>query len=397
MGSSINSIYSTVNFALGIHNRALARLQEQAMGQRINRSSDDPSDAYRVLGLSAQRRVNTSNLSAIAEINDFLGISSIVVQQMNEKLAGVRAELASTSGTDGNRNILIQSIDSTLEQLLSLANTRHSGSYLFGGTDSDSAPYVASYTNGQISSVSYEGSDLTREVQVVEGVSTSGLSVGSDVFGLNERATPTIFGQTGAAIASGTSSTKGFTWLDITEPVAGTYRLSVDDGASHVDVAVPPGNANTKVTNSITGEVLYVDTTAITATGQNVICNTGAMDVFDLLIGMRDIYANTHNVPSDQLEVLLISMRSEFIEKVEEVNAVLIRTNVSLGSKINFLDGLKNTVSEIDHNAEDETSRLTDTDIAEISVELSRREVLYQMSMAVAGKMMSVTLLDFVR
>ena len=48
-------------------------------------------------------------------------------------------------------------------------------------------------------------------------------------------------------------------------------------------------------------------------------------------------------------------------------------------------------------NTKDETTRLQEADIAQISIDLSRREVLYQMSLSVAGKLMSTSLLDFIR
>ncbi|GAG40756.1 unnamed protein product, partial [marine sediment metagenome] len=45
---------------------------------------------------------------------------------------------------------------------------------------------------------------------------------------------------------------------------------------------------------------------------------------------------------------------------------------------------------------EDEATRLQQADIAQIAIDLSRREVLYQMSLAVAAKLMSLSLLDYI-
>ena len=44
----------------------------------------------------------------------------------------------------------------------------------------------------------------------------------------------------------------------------------------------------------------------------------------------------------------------------------------------------------------DQMIRLIEADIAQIAIDLSRREVLYQMSLAVAARVMSVSLLDFI-
>ena len=42
-------------------------------------------------------------------------------------------------------------------------------------------------------------------------------------------------------------------------------------------------------------------------------------------------------------------------------------------------------------------SVINEADIAQLSIDLSRRSVLFEMSLTVAGKLMSVTLLDFLR
>jgi len=39
---------------------------------------------------------------------------------------------------------------------------------------------------------------------------------------------------------------------------------------------------------------------------------------------------------------------------------------------------------------------LQEADIAQIAIDLSRRELLYQMSLSLAARMMSVSLLDFI-
>lgn len=52
MGGTLSSIYSNISYALHSHMDAMIRLQEQAAtGSRINRVSDAPGDAYRLLGL----------------------------------------------------------------------------------------------------------------------------------------------------------------------------------------------------------------------------------------------------------------------------------------------------------------------------------------------------------
>ena len=67
-----------------------------------------------------------------------------------------------------------------------------------------------------------------------------------------------------------------------------------------------------------------------------------------------------------------------------------------LGFKIGFLDNLKNSLNNLKYNVEDESTLLQEADIAQIAIDLSRRDVLYQMSLSVAARLMSMSLLDFI-
>ena len=74
-----------------------------------------------------------------------------------------------------------------------------------------------------------------------------------------------------------------------------------------------------------------------------------------------------------------------------------MQAEVSVGSKIGFLDNLQDSLKKLKFDAEDESTLLQEADIAQIAVDLSKREVLYQMSLSIAGKLMSISLLDFIR
>jgi flagellin-like hook-associated protein FlgL len=90
-------------------------------------------------------------------------------------------------------------------------------------------------------------------------------------------------------------------------------------------------------------------------------------------------------------------MLENSIDSLDEINELLVRAEVSIGSRIGFLDDLNDTVKNVQYNTEDESARLVEADIAQIAIDLSRREVLYQMSLSVAAKVLSVSLLDFIR
>ena len=397
MSGTLSSIYSTVNLALHLHTEALARLQEQAStGSRINRPSDDPSAGYRVLGLDSQVRYLENYMNSLSEVVSTLEISSTVIEKMIPTFTEAKirlTQIVSDVYDEEGRLRAAEGINDILEQMVSLANTRHMGQYLFGGSDTGSAPYAVERTDGKITSVTYQGSFEDRNIDVAPGVQSSPFYVGDSLFHSSSRGDPVFLGDTGAEAGTGTPSVNGYVWLGITEPVAGTYRLSIDAGSSYVDVAVPPGSANTMVTHADTGEVLYVDTTGITSTGDELISTPGTYDVFNTLITIRDILKNERGLSETQLKQL----RDHSLDSLNEISNLLVQNSVSIGAKIGFLENLKESIENIKYNSDDEITRLQEADIAQIAIDISRREVLYQMSLLIAARLMSMSLLDYIK
>jgi len=101
---------------------------------------------------------------------------------------------------------------------------------------------------------------------------------------------------------------------------------------------------------------------------------------------------NDRGLSDAQLE----EVRSNSIASLEEIRAFMTEKSVSMGSRIGFLEDLKNSVENIKFGTEDEAAMLQEADIAQIAIDISRREVLYQMSLSVAGRLMSMSLLDFI-
>ena len=394
MSGSLNNIYNNVSFALHLHSEAMSRLQEQATtGSRINRASDDPSAAYRVETLNSQEKSLGNYIDNLSEVVGTLELSSTIIEEIQSALTETKVRLTQVIGGiyhEETRERLAEGVNDILEQVVSLANTKHKGQYLFGGSNTNSQPYLAERTNGQITNVTYQGSLENREIEVSLGVKSSAFHVGYDIFHSDDRGDPIFLGNTGAKAGSGTSNIQGDTWLTVTGS-AGNYNLSIDDGLSTFNT--DGTDTNLAVTDSKTGKVLYVDTTEINSTGVDLISIPGTYDIFNTLISIRDMLKNERELSDAQLREL----QNNSLIALEEVSELIVQAEVAVGSKIGFLDNLKGSLKNLKYNAEDETTRLQEADIAQIAIDLSRRDVLYQMSLSIAGKIMSVSLLDFIR
>ena len=394
MSGALNNIYNNVSYALYLHSVEMARLQEQTItGSRINRPSDDPSCSYRVVTLNSQERSLGNYINNLSETVGTLELSSTVIQGIQSALTETRVLLTQVIGgiyNEETRERAGERITDTLEQVVSLANTKHIGQYLFGGNNTTSAPYLAERTNGEITGVTYQGSLENRDIEVASGIKSSAFHVGYDTFHSDDRSDPVFLGDTGAKTGTGTSNLQGDTWLTVTGS-AGNYTLSIDDGLSTFNT--DGTDTNLAITDSITGKILYVDTTEINSTGVDLVSVPGTYDIFNTLVSIRDMLKNERELSGARLREL----QDNSLVALEEINELLVRAEVSVGSKIGFLDNLKESLKDLKYNAEDEATLLQEADIAQIAIDLSRREVLYQMSLSIAGRLMSVSLLDFLR
>jgi len=394
MSGTLGNVYNHISFALNLHSAEMSRLQEQAStGSKINRASDQPSVAYRVLGLDSQFRSYENFMDNISSSVSTMEISMSVIESAISSVAEAKTQIAQIIGGiygQEGRNRTAEGVNDILEQMVSLANTKHMNEYLFAGANTSTAPYAVERTNGEITSVTYQGSLEDRQIQMAPGVEASAFYVGQDMFHSDDRSTPVFVGSTGAAAGSGTSSVAGILYLTVTHD-GSNYKLSIDDGATETTVPGSGDVSNIAVSNSA-GQVLYVDARSLAATGVDVVMVTGTHDVFNSLINIRDLLRNSRSLSDTQIN----DARNQAIAALAEVRTLLVEKSVSVGSKIGFLEKLKGTVEDIKFGTQDESSTLEQADLAQIAIDISRRELLYQMSLSVAGRLLSMSLLDFI-
>ena len=140
MSGQLNSIYNNISFALNLHMSALAKLQEQvSTGSTVNRTSDDPTTAYQILGLNSQSKALGNYIDNISNLSDILEISNTSTQAMSSSILEAKTIISqASSGTydEQTRQRTAQQINDILEQLVLLANSKRLNQYIFSGSNS---------------------------------------------------------------------------------------------------------------------------------------------------------------------------------------------------------------------------------------------------------------------
>lgn len=120
--------------------------QEQAIsGKKINRPSDDPQGAMRAIGLKQSVRRNEQALKNMEIANSYLSVSDSSLAEMTSVLMRAK-ELAVQMSSGSNQspdalNSVRAEVDELFYQTVQIANARIGEKYVFGGYKNDQPPF----------------------------------------------------------------------------------------------------------------------------------------------------------------------------------------------------------------------------------------------------------------
>lgn len=184
-----SSMFPTMlNQELGVLSQQLEQLQtESATGQRIQNPEDDPSAVQQVLNMQSESSELQQYQSNIATLQGTATAASSAVtglQQITSQVADIATSAGSGTVSQDDLDNYAAEVNQLISQAVSTANTQYNGNYLFGGTIDNQAPFVATTdSNGQITSVAYQGNTSTASAEIAEGVTISVVSPGANATG----------------------------------------------------------------------------------------------------------------------------------------------------------------------------------------------------------------------
>lgn len=162
-----------------------ARLQTQAAtGQRIRNVEDDPSAFLNVLELQGDfQRLGqySDNVAKLQTRSNAIYSATSQLKKMTDRGSEL-ATLANSIRTQDDYGAYASEVNQLIENAFALANGKHDGEALFGGTSGVSTAFEAVRdADGNITSVTYKGNSKVRQMDIAAGISFS-----LDVPGANE-------------------------------------------------------------------------------------------------------------------------------------------------------------------------------------------------------------------
>ena len=178
--------------------------QEVATGRRVNRPSDDPAAALRILPLRgdiADLSLLVDNIALAREALDTGAASLEDASSVMQRVRELTTQAANGTLSASDRVSVAAEVDQLLSQMVGIANSRRGERFLFGGTQDGAAPFELVTEGGRTRAV-YRGNRDTLEIDVAPGVTTSLNVPGDSIFLARERGA-TVFTPTFGSSATG--------------------------------------------------------------------------------------------------------------------------------------------------------------------------------------------------
>lgn len=164
----INSNYLT-NIQTNLSN--ISKLQNQlSSGNNISSGSDDPSAASKIMQLNDSISANTQYSSNIKSINHLLDTTDTTLSESNNVLSRIRTLLVKAGNgtyTEDEISSIKDEVVSCVKELGDELNTSYSGTYIFGGSKTDSKPITVD-SSGNMSYADASGNAVTSGTAVTQ-------------------------------------------------------------------------------------------------------------------------------------------------------------------------------------------------------------------------------------
>lgn len=378
---------------------ATSKIMEQlATGKKVSTAGDDPVAAIGIDNLKQQGAVvdqfiknidYASNRLAVSESK--IGNAENVVESMREQM------LRSVNGTlsDADRQTIADEMRGSLEELLSIANSKdESGNSLFGGFKTNSEPFAFD-NNGK---VVYSGDSGIRDSVVASGVTVGSNIPGDSVF-MNAANAIGDYSVNYSSTQQGSFSVESAMITDPTLPVAGNYTFDfVDNGAGGLDVNVTDSAGTvTTIPNFDATQPLTVDGIELQLKGTPEVGDTFELapeqnsNIFDTLNSAIALLEDGGklNSPQGQAEM------AQLLNNVSSGQEQMATSRSVAGNSLKSLENYTSTHKEEQLVNQSALSLLEDLDYAEAITEFEKQQMSLNAVSSVFSKVGSMSLFDY--
>lgn len=387
-------------------NVGLNKTSEQvSTGKRVNRPSDDPVAAARILKLNQElARVETYQRNATLADNRLkqeesaLESSIDVIQRVRE----LTVQAGNGSLSQNDRQSIASELKERLGQLANITNTKDaSGEYIFSGFQGDQEAFTKNVSGDWV----YRGDEGQRVLEIDDGVTVPISDHGKGIFVDVAAAEPTFFAEASSTNESGARISSGMVAdrdaFDLVYPDDISVSV-VDDGAGGLEVqafnrrtdapltVTPPAYDNGGSFEVAGARVEIYDAadgdefTLKTAQKQSVFTS-----VEKLIYGLENVDKSAPGGQDTYDDLIANSLIN-----LDNAQESIIKKQTELGGRMNAVESTQSFLEDSSVYSNEIRSQLQDVDYAEAISNLSFQSFVLQAAQQSFAQVSQLSLFD---
>lgn len=349
---------------------------EVATGLRVQKPSDDPVAAVKILQLQQTQSANTqfgTNVAAattrLEQEEQALSDSQNILQRVHE--LAVQANSSALSQPD--RQSIATELAQLNKQLADVANRKDAnGDFLFSGLSSGTQPFSRDASNV----MSYAGDGGARTVQISAAQyvqdSDSGLSVFVNVpQGNGTFVTSSAGGNTGAGVISGVVNNSA-AWVPDNYTL--TFSSPTDWQVTDSSSAVVTSGSGYVAGTAIAFNGIQVAVTGSVAAGDSFsIVQSHSEDVFKTIDSLTAAmnYGQSNNASKAQFQ----NQISQSLQQLDQVEMHFMNVRTSVGARLSMLQNVESTRQDSAAQIETALSGISGVDYTEAISRLTQQSL----------------------
>lgn len=354
--------YNQVNQNLTKNRTEMAELQNQAATQkRINKPSDDPLSAARVLGARTEERGNQQFVKNINNAKSFLEFTDQSLGELTEVLVRAK-ELAisqsnDASGNEQSRQVTASELEQIYNQSVQIGNRKLGERYIFGGFKTQTAPFNQS---GE-----YAGDDGDMKIGIHKDSYVAMNIPGSKVFQGK--------GLTGDGIIRSRTETPG----------------TVDQLRDYKEDEVERGQQNQEI------EQNFLETRSpasvyraqrIGAVQKDPVTGSGGINIFQTLKGL-EVSLRTNDKEGIQ----------ESLDTLDQAISQVVLARSEVGARVMAVNSTTDTLQKAIVDNKVTASQLEDVELFDVVSSMNKTDSALRATLETSGKLIQPSLLDFLK
>ena len=160
---------------------------EASTGLKVALPEDNPAVMGEALNQQAGAQASTQYPNQhLATPGAYATATSALISGLNtisSQASQIATQVGGLSSTQ-DLSIYVTQVNALISQAVDTANTQNQGSYLLGGTQTTTPPYVATAdSNGNVTAVTFQGNSSVAKCEIAPGVTLSAQTLGANTTG----------------------------------------------------------------------------------------------------------------------------------------------------------------------------------------------------------------------